>query len=371
LWLRTLLDSQTGRVPNLGANDGAHFLDLTDLGYLDYRPTVQAVGAIVDRVPWLPLGPWDELAFWLEAEWPSHGRAGQTKEDLAATVTRSVSEEAATVAAVSEGSRSEGDLANASGHLPQLANAWGHFPDLANASGYDGRAERFVAKQRCFFFPDGGYAVFRDDRTVALFRCPQRFRHRPAHCDLLHFDLWHKGTNVLRDSGTYSYNCDDHWQDYFSGTAAHNTVQFDEHDQMPKLSRFLFGRWPTLAIENELDAKTASMTAQFTDWRGCQHRRTVAAIAGGFRIIDRIRGYQGKAVLRWRLAPDWTWEVHGDECRSEGCTIRVTAQPGPVTCELTTGWESLHYFQKTEIPVLQASVTVSPQEFTTEIVLRK
>jgi len=61
---------------------------------------------------------------------------------------------------------------------------------------------------------------------------------------------------------------------------------------------------------------------------------------------------------------------HGDECCSETCTIRVTAQPGPVIYELTMGWESLHYFERTELPVLHASVASSPQEFVTEITFR-
>jgi asparagine synthase (glutamine-hydrolysing) len=64
-WLLSLLSHENGRVPNLGANDGAHLFDLTDLGYLDYRPTVQAVGLVTEGGRWLPPGPWDELAAWL------------------------------------------------------------------------------------------------------------------------------------------------------------------------------------------------------------------------------------------------------------------------------------------------------------------
>ncbi len=33
----------------------------------------------------------------------------------------------------------------------------------------------------------------------------QNFKTRPAQMDQLHVDLWHKGINVLCDSGTYSY----------------------------------------------------------------------------------------------------------------------------------------------------------------------
>jgi asparagine synthase (glutamine-hydrolysing) len=301
-WLLALMDSNTGRVANLGANDGALVLPLSDCGYLDFRPTVQAVGAVLDKVAWLPGGPWDELPAWLGAEW----------------------------SAIASPSSREGFL----------------------------------------FFPDGGYAVHRDGEALALFRCPPRFRHRPAHCDLLHFDLWLGPTNVLRDSGTYSYNCAQPWQDYFSSTSAHNTVQFDGRDQMPRISRFLFGQWPALTVENRLQDVPPSMAAEFVDWQGGRHQRIVTLTREGYRITDRIRGYHERAVLRWRLAPEWTWELHGDECRSAGCTLRVTASPGPVALEMATGCESLHYFEKTALPVLHASVTSSPQELTTEIRVR-
>ena len=33
--------------------------------YLDYQPTIQATGAVVDNQRWLPVGEWDDLALWL------------------------------------------------------------------------------------------------------------------------------------------------------------------------------------------------------------------------------------------------------------------------------------------------------------------
>jgi hypothetical protein len=302
-WLLAFMDRQTGRVPNLGANDGALVLPLSNCGYLDYRPTVQAVGKIVEGRAWLPEGPWDELAMWLGAR--------ETGTCLGGT--------------------------------------------------QDG----------CRVLSEGGYAVFRAGGLMAMFRCPTQLRHRPSHCDLLHFDLWCAGTNILRDSGTYSYNCEEPWQSYFSGTAAHNTVEFDERDQMPRLSRFLFGRWPTLVVEDQLGSETPTVTAHLVDWKGCRHSRTVILTSNGFRIIDRIEGFQRQAVLRWRLAPEWNWRLDGSGCRSEGCTIRLTAKPGPVNPELTIGWESLYYFEKTELPVLQAAFEPGLHEITTEVVIHR
>ena len=77
---------------------------------------------------------------------------------------------------------------------------------------------------------------------MAMLRYP-RFRYRPGHADALHLDLWLGDRNILRDGGTYSYNAERKWLNYFSGTQSHNTMQFDDLDQMPRLGRFLFGDW--------------------------------------------------------------------------------------------------------------------------------
>lgn len=64
-WLWALTNTHTGQVPNLGANDGALILPLTDLPHNDYRPTLQAAGCAFLNKRILSPGPWDELADWL------------------------------------------------------------------------------------------------------------------------------------------------------------------------------------------------------------------------------------------------------------------------------------------------------------------
>lgn len=64
-WLLTLLDEDSGGVPNLGANDGAYILPLTVLPFADHRPVVQAAGlAFLGKSPLQP-GAWDEMVNWL------------------------------------------------------------------------------------------------------------------------------------------------------------------------------------------------------------------------------------------------------------------------------------------------------------------
>jgi hypothetical protein len=66
-WLLSLMDSESGRTPNLGANDGAYIFPLTVLPFDDYRPVVHAAARLFLDYD-LPHGAWDEMALWFGAQ---------------------------------------------------------------------------------------------------------------------------------------------------------------------------------------------------------------------------------------------------------------------------------------------------------------
>ncbi len=62
-WLLSLLDVDSGGVPNLGANDGAYIFPLSSFPFRDFRPVARAAAqAFLDDTP--PTGPWDEMTLW-------------------------------------------------------------------------------------------------------------------------------------------------------------------------------------------------------------------------------------------------------------------------------------------------------------------
>lgn len=63
-WLLSLMDPDSGRVPNLGANDGAYIFPLTSLPFHDHRPVLHAAARTFNNYD-LPAGAWDEMALWL------------------------------------------------------------------------------------------------------------------------------------------------------------------------------------------------------------------------------------------------------------------------------------------------------------------
>lgn len=303
-WLRHMVNPVNGDGPNVGANDGARLLQLTQTSYRDHRSSVQlAMALFADQRAYAQEGPWSDALHWLGVAVP---------------------------------------------------NALATQPESLLAD-------------------DGGFAVLRRGEAMAMLRYP-RFRFRPCQADVLHLDFWLGGDNLLRDAGTYSYNTEPQWLSYFGGTASHNTVQFDDRDQMPRLSRFLLGNWLRTSFLEPLtgDAQTTRFAAGYEDDHGASHRRRVHLTGAQLTVMDEVAGFARKAVLRWRLAPG-NWRLEGAPnaprlmlAEAGGITLAVHASVPVVRCELVEGWESRHYLEKTPVPVLEVEIR-QPGTLTTEL----
>lgn len=226
--------------------------------------------------------------------------------------------------------------------------------------------ERELPPAGSFVADDGGFAVLRKDDAMALLRYP-RFRFRPGQADALHLDMWVGGRNILRDGGSYSYNSGDEWIRYFGGAPGHNTVQFDGHDQMPLISRFLFSDWLTTTAIEPLEEQdgTVRFAAGYRDAWGCRHTRRVFLGDAVLQVQDTVSGFHRQAVLRWRLEPGlWTVDHTGPaitvhDASTPGRVLRVEGSMAIVRSELVDGLESRHYLEKTPLPVLEIEVAAS------------
>lgn len=292
-WLDAMIDGETGDASNIGANDGARLLQLTDSLYRDFRPSVQLAAALFEGRDAFGSGPWTAPLQWLSVP---NGSAGARPTNVT--------------------------------------------------------------------FRDGGYHVLRAGTAQGVLVYP-RFRFRPSQADALHFDLWHNGVNLLRDAGTYSYNSDG--AEWFSSTAAHNTIEFDGRDQMPRLGRFLFGDWLDADSVEPVQHSGENVTAAaaYTDREGARHHRQITLHPGGMVCQDTISGTFQKACLRWRLAPD-SWEFDGEMLRANGKTLAIEIEGSPAKPTLTTTLESRYYHDKSEIPM--ASICVDhPAKLITKV----
>jgi len=314
-------DETSGRVPNYGSNDGALVLPLTGCDYLDYRPALQTLHRILTHEPLYDSGPWDEEVDWLLGAPENHRlQSGGTLHQLKTGATR-------------------------------------------------------LSLHACA----GGYYTLRGRESWAMIRC-HTYRHRPVQADMLHLDLWWKGENVLRDAGTFSYNCEDPWLRYFPGTAAHNTVVVDESDQMERGSRFMWSHWLTSAVDCH---QRFSDTVDIEYWQGSHygyyrtrslviHVRAVARInESHWLIVDDILGDTPPRSLRI------AWHCCDVPFRQNGPTLHLQTHSGALKLEIVThttttevfraanamspnGWESLYYGQRSSRPCFASVVRPRP-----------
>ncbi len=231
-------------------------------------------------------------------------------------------------------------------------------------------------RKSSFAAPNGGYYILRGPDSHAMTRC-HSYRDRPGQCDMLHVDLWMGGVNVLRDAGSYMYNCEQPWQHYFPSTAAHNTVEIDGADQMVKGPRFLWFKWTEshlLRFETSDDGRVGFFEGEHYGYRRLPgrvvHRRSICRIDDTYIIIDDILGSgEHEIALRWRLCQA-DWREEGNTCRANIAGREITIavhSPDQMSRQFITdqetlepeGWESLYYGQKTQSPTVIATGLLS------------
>jgi hypothetical protein len=281
-WLASLLDPFSGRVPNLGPNDGAYILPLGNAPFDDYLPVVFASALSFADEEASPaslrsclsqIKPYQrEMALWFSPRKP---------------------------------------LAFPKKQFPMTEPAW-----------------RLVGKN--------SWGVLR----------AVHFTSRPGHADQLHLDLWWQGLNIARDAGTYRYTAEPPWDNALTHAAVHNTVTLDGLDQMTRVSRFLYLDWAQARItahQKASDGSWVRLSAHHLGYRklGVIHERNVSlypaydhwvvldhlyklhqAMSGEDRKWNagRFLAKQSKEPgnnqvhtvrLHW-LLPDWNWKVAGE-----------------------------------------------------------
>jgi hypothetical protein len=218
-------------------------------------------------------------------------------------------------------------------------------------------------------FDAGGYYTLRGRRAWAMVRC-HTYRDRPAHVDMLHFDLWFDGVNVLGDSGSYRYFAPEgpESERYFKDITAHNTVEIDGEGPLRMAGRFLWLPWPkALCRLHEADAWEGEHYAyRSRPWRTL-HRRSVRKDGDTVWIVDDLLEGEGQheVALRWHFA-DGEHKLDAEarvfcvvhaagtiRIALEGppslvpVVLRGSADPGRVT-----GWASHYYAQRVSRPTL-------------------
>lgn len=312
-FLYQLQDQVTGLVPNYGQNDGALILPLTNCGYDDFRPVVQAVRFYFSGKRTFEPGPWDEELLWMFGiKALLSGISIQERTDLSAGV--------------------------------------------------------------------GGYYTLRSQSGFAFLRCAS-FKDRPGQADMLHADIWWRGRNVAVDAGTYSYNAPAPWNNALAGTAHHNIVMVDGHDQMERVGRFLWLPWLRGWVRQRLISERGNLSY----WEGehdgyhrlkepVTYRRGIVRIGPEhWLVLDDLSSLgMHEYRLHWLLtdAPHLFYEREGVVILDfEGYFYAVKMGGKDPFTGLTLiradlksprGWISRHYYERS--PALSVAATVNAQK---------
>jgi hypothetical protein len=243
------------------------------------------------------------------------------------------------------------------------AEASNKFADLA-AARHAGSSRRA--------FPDVGYyllgADFDTENEVRVLADagPLGYLSIAAHghADALAFTLSVGGHEVLVDPGTYTYQGDMQWREYFRGTSAHNTLTVDGVSQSQSGGRFMWlshgnarcirfdeaeGR-QTLLAEHDGYRRLADPLTHQREWNYEQAVRTLT-------VIDRLSS-RGKHDLAWfwHFAETVAVSLEPDRviARVPGWRVEFTA---PAACDPPLllrgseqpmgGWISRRFQQKT------------------------
>jgi hypothetical protein len=304
-WLCSLIDPETGCVPNLGHNDGAYILPLSVCPYNDYRPVAHAACQAFTSTKLTTEGPWQDMSMWLSP--PS---SGPDDKDWHKTWHE---------AAAKENPTSQAPFTL---HDP-VHNSW---------------AMLHVAS----------------------------FHSRPAHADQLHLDLWWRGLNITQDAGTYLYNTASPWDNSLTNTMVHNTIMIDDQESMLHAGRFLYLDWAQAEViphQSVIENEEISLTAQHDGYRkfGIIHtRRVTINHDGNWVIVDQLIGpadHTHTVRLHW-LLPDWQYEIHQAPAATDfpDYRLRILSPYGWITLEMgmVTPASSNQLSQQPQIKLIRA-----------------
>lgn len=180
-----------------------------------------------------------------------------------------------------------------------------------------------------------------------------------SHADALSITASRGSEEILIDAGTCSY-IDQPWRDRFRGTAAHNTVRIDMHDQGRVGHPFQWRSVPSVSIRTwECRAERDYLDAE-CQYDGMVHRRVIMLLHGSqwLVVLDRVSGTTGEHVLEqfWHPATAPSVAGPGQLRIGSAATLVFPTDVAPeVSSEGEFGWRSHALRQREPAPLVRVA----------------
>lgn len=210
-------------------------------------------------------------------------------------------------------------------------------------------------------YSQGGHFVLRKGEARVYFRFPS-FAFRPGHADSLHIDFWIKNRAVFRDAGTFRYVSQN-----LDKSMYHNTIVFDDQDQMPRLGKFLYAKWLKAQDFSFEETDTAVCAgAGYFDYLKNYHKREVELQDQILICIDTVRGGAKKISLYWRLDLA-NWSINNNIITDGKVRISIESDVKIESITLKKSKESLYYRNLSDCYLIELIVS-SPAVIVTKVV---
>ncbi len=174
-------------------------------------------------------------------------------------------------------------------------------------------------------FPEGGYYVARDnwgeEANYLLFDCGP-LGYGPGahgHADALSIQVVAFGQEAIVDPGTYAYNQDQKFRNYFRSTRAHNTVSVDGLDQSRIIDRMAWESIPQSEVKDCFFSELFDIVSAENDGytrlaSPVIHRRTVIFFKKPvyYLVIDQLQATGPHTYgLHFHFPPETTLQQEG------------------------------------------------------------
>jgi hypothetical protein len=273
------------------------------------------------------------------------------------------------------------DFAGVAGPL-SAEPAW-----LLGASCFEefGGSPRAIPSTTSRAFNDGGYYILRDgwgaDASIGTIDCgPHAFLNGGhAHADVLAIDLVLGGEKVFVDPGTFTYTSDPAWRDRFRATASHSAVTIDGASSSEMAGAF---QWASMARERALAWSENATRVLFSGSHDgfsrlvppASYERSVVLVHPSLWIIrDEIESTDVHDIgVHFQCAPGLTVALADASSavihREERVVAHMVTLAAGGHLELSEGWVSGTYGERTRAPHLCLSARGSRQSVTTFVV---
>jgi heparinase II/III-like protein len=209
---------------------------------------------------------------------------------------------------------------------------------------------------RSRLFPESGIAIMTAGDAHIVIKAggfgPTTAGH--SHSDALSFVCSLGSSELLVDSGTYTYLADPAWRNRFRVSAAHNTIRIDGKDQATPAGPFRWNGRPEVRIHEWRSAGERDFLDAECRYSGFRHRRRFQFLKPDvLLVLDTVEGPPGDHLVEqfWHAAsPDtfarmafsqasesieaWHSPVFGSK---EAAAARRSAYRGPLPVMLAAG----------------------------------